>query len=73
MFTCHDGWHVVGKPADPTYVRLAVRLRDEQGTYLYRVGSRPESAACTTIWCYGDRGVPWTCIACGRAVVAHTT
>lgn len=70
MFTCHDGWHVVEYAGRVAYVRVAVRLRDGLGTYVYRVGSAPEDAACRTIWCYGDKGVPWMCTACGDAISA---
>jgi hypothetical protein len=48
-----------------------VRLRDAHGTYVYRVGSIPDAAACTTIWCYGDKGVPWTSTAGGEPIWAH--
>lgn len=70
MFTCHDGWHVIDHAGDSAYVRVAVRLRDRHGTYVYRIGSGPDDAACGTIWCYGDKGVPWTCTACGEAISA---
>jgi hypothetical protein len=72
MFTCHDGWHVVDHAGGVAYVRVAVRLRDEHGTYVYRVGVVPDDAACGTIWCYGDNGVPWTCAACGEPISAQT-
>lgn len=71
MFTCHDGWHVVDHAGDVTYVRVAVRLRDGYGTYVYRVGAVPDDEACGTIWCYPDKGVPWTCTACGKAISAR--
>ena len=71
MFTCHNGWHVVDRAGDAPYVRVAVRLRDEHGTYVYRVGSAPDNAICGTIWCYADKGVPWTCSACGEAISAR--
>jgi hypothetical protein len=70
MFTCHDGWHVVAHAGHGSYVRVAVRLRDEQGTYVYRVGPVPDDEACRTIWCYGDKGVPWTCTECGEPISA---
>ena len=70
MFTCQDGWHVVDHAGDVTYVRVAVRLRDQHGTYVYRVGLAPDDATCGTIWCYGDKGVPWTCAACSEAISA---
>ena len=70
MFTCHDAWHVVEHAGDLTYVRVAVRLRDEHGTYVNRVGSAPDDATCRTIWCYGDKGMPWTCTACSEAILA---
>lgn len=38
---------------------------------MYRVGSAPDDAACTTIWCYGTRGAPWTCTSCGEAISAR--
>jgi hypothetical protein len=62
MFTCRDGWHVVARAGELTYVRVAVRLRDEHGTYGYRVGEAPDDAVCGTIWCYGDESKPWTCL-----------
>ena len=71
MFICHDGWHVVGDPGELMYARVGVRLRDEHGTYIYRIGSVPDDKECRTIWCYGDRGVPWTCAACGEAISAR--
>jgi hypothetical protein len=33
MFTCRDGWHVVARAGELTYVRVAVRLRDEHGSH----------------------------------------
>ena len=58
MSLCKRGWHRVGEPDDLVYVRLAVRMRDRFGTYVYRVGPKPRDAVCHTIWCYGDRGKP---------------
>ncbi|MFI5259389.1 MAG: hypothetical protein ACHQ01_07265 [Candidatus Limnocylindrales bacterium] len=71
MFTCHDGWHVVEHAGDVTYVRVAVRLRDKHGTYVYRIGTAPDVATCGTIWCYPDKGVPWTCCSCREAISAR--
>ena len=56
MFICHDGWHVVGDPGELTYARVAVRLRDEHGTYIYRIGSVPDDKECRMIRCYGSFG-----------------
>jgi hypothetical protein len=68
MSPCANGSHVVDDAADPTYVRIAVRLNDENGTYVYLVGGAPDRAVCRPIWCYGERGVPWTCVACGEPI-----
>jgi hypothetical protein len=70
-FTCRDGWHVVARAGELTYVRVAIRLRDQYGTYVYRVGVVPDDAACGTIWCYGDEGKPWACTACGNSISAR--
>lgn len=71
MFTCTDGWHVVERAAGLLYVRVAIRLRDEHGTYVYLIGSAPDDSVCQTIWCYGPSGTPWTCSACGEAISAR--
>jgi hypothetical protein len=67
MSQCDSGWHVLGDSDAPTYFRFAARMGGS-GTLIYRVGSVPDDRECTTIWCYGDKGVPWTCAACGRSV-----
>jgi hypothetical protein len=35
-----------------------------------RLPLRPgaDDARCTTIWCFADKGVPWTCIACRQPI-----
>jgi hypothetical protein len=71
MFACHDGWHVVAHEGAPTFVRVAIRLRDDHGTYVYQVGSAPDAAECRTVWCHGGNGVPWICTACGEPISAR--
>lgn len=69
MTSCAEGWHQLGQSDRRVmWFRLGTRLGDEYGTYIYRVGPVPDVRFCTTIWCYGDHGVPWTCSACGRAI-----
>ena len=68
MSTCSDGWHQLGRDGSPTYFAFGTRLRDRYGTYVYLVGSAPRREAASPIWCYGDHGVPWTCVTCGVVV-----
>ena len=68
MSTCLDGWHVVLNDGHVVFVRAAARLRDAHGTYVYRIAPAPDERQATTIWCYRDKGVPWTCAACGRPI-----
>ena len=68
MSLCKRGWHRVGPQHEPTHARFATRMRDEHGTCIYRIGPQPRDGHCRTIWCYGDKGVPWTCVACGRPI-----
>ena len=67
--SCDSKWHQRAASAGGIiWFWLGVRLNDDQGTYVYRVGPEPDDTACRTIWCYGDKGVPWTCCACGIAI-----
>lgn len=68
MSYCEAGWHVRGDPADPTYFRFGVRIGGSPGTFVYRFGPAPDDRVCRTIWCYGDRGIPWTCRDCGQPI-----
>ena len=70
MFSCQNGWHVVESDGRLVYVRPLGRLRDAHRTCVYRIGPAPDDAQCRTIWCYGDKGVPWTCTACGAPIDA---
>ena len=69
---CRRGWHVVEAGDDRAFVRYGARMTDQNGTFIYRVGARPDDRACTTIWCYGDRDRPWRCVCCGRPIDAST-
>ena len=72
MAPCGPKWHQLAMSGGGTvWFRLAVRMGDECGTYIYRMGPEPNDAACRTIWCYGDKGVPWTCTACGTEVAGR--
>ena len=72
MVACGLGWNQRGQSDGFTiWFRLGVRLRDEYGTYVYRMGPEPDVEVCRTIWCYGDRGVAWVCTACGESVGAE--
>ena len=72
MTPCGHGWHqLLQRDGGAAWFRVGVRLNDQYGTYIYRMGPEPDDATCRTIWCYGDRGVPWTCSACGSAVSAE--
>ena len=69
MAPCGPRWHRLTQPdGHAVWFRLAVRMADEHGTYIYRLGPEPDDASCRTIWCYGDGGVPWTCSACGSQI-----
>ena len=69
MTPCGPTWHQrAASDGGTIWFRLATRMNDEHGTYIYRMGPAPDDDACRTIWCYGDKGVPWTCSACGDAV-----
>jgi hypothetical protein len=68
FFPCQDGWHVVGYAGYIRFARVAARLDDEHGTYVYRVGRTPKDAECRNTWCYAERGVPWSCILCAEAI-----
>ena len=69
MTPCGPRWHQLRTSgASITWFCLGTRMNDEHGTYIYRVGPIPDENACRTIWCYGDKGVPWTCIACGQPI-----
>jgi hypothetical protein len=65
---CRRGWHVVDAGGGRSFVRFGARMSHENRTLIYRVGGRPDDRACTTIWCYGDRGTPWRCAACGLPI-----
>lgn len=72
MTPCGPTWHQLAmSDGELIWFRLGVRMNDEFGTYIYRMGPEPDDAQCRTIWCYGDRGVPWTCAACGQAISAE--
>jgi len=66
---CRQGWHARLSEDGITYVRFGTRMTDPTGTYIYRIGPIPDDRSCTTIWCYGDNGVAWTCSLCGRPIV----
>ena len=68
MSTCPNGWHRVGHGDSLTYFAFGARLGDAQGTYIYLVNSEPRGRRSRSIWCYGDHGVPWTCVVCGLAI-----
>ncbi len=69
MAVCGPVWHQLDPNAyDIVWFRLATRMRDEHGTYIYRVGREPSDDACRTIWCYGDRGVAWICGECRQSI-----
>lgn len=69
MDPCGPKWHQrATSNGNTTWFWLGTRLRNEEGTYIYRVGPVPDDAFCSTIWCYGDRGVAWTCSACGEEI-----
>ena len=71
MTTCGPIWHQRALDDGFIWFRLAVRMNDEFGTYIYRAGPEPDDAHCRTIWCYGDHGAPWICSACGQAISAE--
>jgi hypothetical protein len=70
MTPCGPEWHRFANldGGDRLWFRLGARMNDEFGTYIYRFGPRPDEAHSRTIWCYGDKGVPWTCASCGEAI-----
>lgn len=69
MTPCGPRWHQLWLTDDEvTWFRLGTRMRDAQGTYIYRFGPKPDDSQCRTIWCYGDKGVPWICQACGERI-----
>jgi hypothetical protein len=71
MTPCGPTWHRLAvDDRDHIWFRLAVRMNDQQGTYIYRLGPEPDDDQCRAIWCYGDKGVPWTCAACGQVISA---
>lgn len=61
---CDRGWHQLSSGGAPFFVRFGSRLRDKFGTYVYQVGPKPKASFCRVVWCYGDRGQPWQCVAC---------
>jgi hypothetical protein len=70
---CGDGWHTILDGGSTTYIRAARRLRDAKGTIIYRVGSTPNDAVCTTIWDYSGKGRPWKCTACRKPITPPET
>ena len=69
MSPCGPTWHQRWlEGGTVVWFRLATRMRDELGTFIYRFGSEPDDAHCRTIWCYGDKGRPWRCDACREDV-----
>lgn len=71
MTTCGPTWHRLVNPggSDRLWFRFGTRIRDENGTYVYRFGPEPDDAHCRTIWCFD--GKPWTCGACGETISAE--
>jgi hypothetical protein len=66
---CRRGWHARLDKNGVVYVRFGTRMRDEQGTFIYRIGPVPHDDHCVTVWCYADEGVAWTCSLCGRPII----
>lgn len=67
MATCTAPWHQYFLPdGDIVWFKLAARLRDKQGTYIYKIGPAPDESVCRTLWCHN--GKPLTCHACGNAI-----
>ena len=72
MAPCSLVWHQLVFPDGRNmWFRLAFRINDELGTYVYRMGPVPDDAACRDIWCSNRKlGAPWACSACGDLVSA---
>jgi hypothetical protein len=70
LAVCRIGWHQQRVAQGLVFFRVAIRLGDEVGIYLYRIAAQPLEFMARTIWCYSEMGVPWTCAACGQAVDA---
>ena len=70
MASCSPVWHQLVFPDGRNmWFRFALRINDGRGTYVYRMGPRPDDAACRDIWCSNDGlGAPWNCSACGELV-----
>ena len=68
---CGPKWHRLANPGggDRLWFRFGTRIRDTNGTYVYRFGPEPDDAHCRTIWCFD--GKPWTCSACGKSISAE--
>ena len=70
MATCAGNWHQHFLPdSEIVWFTLRIRLRDKQGTYIYKIGPAPDESVCRTLWCYN--GEPLTCHACGTTVSAE--
>ena len=71
MSSCGPTWHQRWlEDGRVVWFRLATRLGNAFGTYVYRFGPSPDDSECRTIWCYGDRGRPWRCDVCREDIDA---